>query len=579
MRRRSLKFLFLINVIMLNLAPESEASIAVDHVKKITPEKQQSKSQSIDVRAIAILVDEIEKAPTVALKTIESHPPVERKQMTASNKDIGTIDPEQGLSIEDLALSALLDEIEDAEVFPEELIGVAEELDLPAIASPQNDPPTDPQIPTLTPRVHGPRLLPENVAVTYDIPIVHNALAGKYITLFQTRLRPHFEKWLARSGRYTEMMREILRDYQLPEDLVYLALIESGFNPKAFSRSRASGTWQFIKGTGKKYGLQIDRWIDERRDPVAATHAAANYLRDLYALFDSWPLALAGYNAGEGRVARAIKRTKTKDFWKLRKSRLLHRETKNYVPKFMAATMIAKNPKKYGFDVTYHTPWEYDEVEIAKAAYLSSIAKNAGISLKELRKYNPQIKRDVTPPRMPGYRIKLPKGKGDIFLANYSPDEEEDLVIGRSFKHRVRRGETITSIARRYGVSIRRLLETNGLKPRSIIRTGQYILVNDGWRGGDDKHRIRRGETISTIAVKYNVPMRHLLEVNQLHKKSIIRTGDTLIIPEIRKHTIRRGETIGAIARKYTVRTQDLLRANRLKKGNFIREGRTLIIP
>lgn len=415
--------------------------------------------------------------------------------------------------------------------------------------------------------------------ITYDIPLKKHRSVDKYVELFQSRLRPNFEKWLSRSGRYIPMMQEILREYELPEDLVYLSLIESGFNPKAFSRARAAGTWQFIKGTGKRYGLRIDRWIDERRDPVKATHAAAQYLTDLYERFDSWPLAFASYNAGEGRVARAIRQVKSKDFWKLRKYRIIRRETKNYVPKFMAAMMIAKDPERYDFNVTYESPWLYDEVEIKRATYLSSIAKNAGISLKELKRHNPELKRDITPPRAPGYKIKLPPGKKPLFLANYSPDEEDEVVIGRSFKHRVRRGETITSIARKYGVGIDLLLETNRLHRKSIIRTGQHLLVSDAWSDGG-KHQIRRGETISTIAVRYNVSMSHLLEANQLHKRSIIRAGDTLLIPtDIRKHRIRRGETIGLIARKYAVRTKDLLKTNRLKKGSMIRAGDTLLIP
>jgi len=424
----------------------------------------------------------------------------------------------------------------------------------------------------------SPASLPEKV-VTYGIPLEKHQSIDKYVKLFQTRLRPSFEKWLSRSGRYIPMMQEILREYKLPEDLVYLSLIESGFNPKAFSRSRASGVWQFIKGTGKHYGLRIDRWIDERRDPVKATHAAAKYLTDLYKRFGSWPLAFAGYNAGEGRVSRAIRRVKSTDFWKLRRYRIIRRETKNYVPKFMAAMMIAKDPGRYLFDVRYENPWKYDEVEIKRATYLSSIAKNAGISLKELKSFNPELKRDITPPRASGYLIKLPPGKKTTFLANYSPDKEPEILVGRNFKHRVRRGETITSIARRYGVSIDLLLETNQLHRKSIIRTGQHLLVSDGWRDGD-KHRIRRGETISTIAVSYNVSMSHLLEVNQLHKRSIIRAGDTLIIPvDIRKHRIRRGETIGVIARKYSVRARDLLKVNRLKKGSVILAGKTLLIP
>lgn len=429
------------------------------------------------------------------------------------------------------------------------------------------------------------------ISVTYDIPIApENKHVKKYIVLFQNRLRPNFEKWLARSGRYEEMIKTTLRENNLPEDLFYLALIESGFNPKAFSRAKATGVWQFMKGTGKRYGLRIDRWIDERRDPVKATQAAAKYLTELYNMFGSWPLALAGYNAGEGRVYRTIVRVRTRDFWTLRDSRHLRPETRNYVPKFMAATIIGKDPKRYNFFVEKEEAWVYDEVEIQDATYLSSIARYAGISVKELKNYNPELKRDITPPRAPGYKIKLPPGTKEAFFAAYSPEEEEKIFVGRSFKHRVRRGETISLIAQQYGVSVEHILKTNGLSSRSIIRVGQKILIEESpWRTGENTHVIRRGESISTIALKYKVSIRRLLEANNLHRRSVIRAGKTLIIPANsshrvsrhgnKKHVIRTGESISLIARKYAVRIRDLLKANELTRSSVIHAGNFLIIP
>ncbi len=434
--------------------------------------------------------------------------------------------------------------------------------------------------------------------VTYDMPVVpDNVHVKKYITLFQNRLRPNFEIWLERSGKYAEMIQTALRENDLPEDLLYLALIESGFNPKAYSRSKASGVWQFMKGTGKRYGLRIDRWIDERRDPVKSTHAAVKYLTELYNMFGSWPLALAGYNAGEGRVYRTIVRVRTRDFWTLRESRHLRPETRNYVPKFMAATIIAKDPEHYGFSVEYESPLAYDEVEIKHATYLSAIAQYAGITVKTLKDYNPELRRNVTPPRAPGYKIKLPPGKKEAFMAAYSPDKQEQIFVGRTFKHRVRKGQTISSIAQQYSVDINMLLETNGLKRHSIISVGQHIMVNENPEQLGGKHRIRRGESISTIASKYKVSIRRLLEANNLHKRSVIRAGKTLIIPghtitsskkisstdgarKTRKsHQIRSGESISTIAQKYAVRMRDLLRINQLTKKSIIRAGHTLIIP
>ncbi len=429
--------------------------------------------------------------------------------------------------------------------------------------------------------------------ITYDMPVApDNEHVKKYISLFQNRLRPNFEKWLSRSGRYTEMIQRTLRENNLPEDLLYLALIESGFSPHAYSRSKASGVWQFMKGTGKRYGLRIDQWIDERRDPVKSTQAAARYLTELYNMFGSWPLALAAYNAGEGRVSRTIIRVRTRDFWTLRESRHLHPETRNYVPKFMAATIMSKAPERYGFSIEYEAPWEYEEVEIQSATYLSAIAKYAGISVKELKNYNPELKQNITPPRAPGYKIKLPPGTKEAFLSAYSPDKEEQIFIGRTFKHRVRRGENISSIAARYGVSAHMLMDTNNLSRKSIIRVGQTILVHESPIVSGNKHRIRRGESISTIASKYRVSIRKLLDANDLSKRSVIRAGDTLTIPSSshtkrsktvhntpKRHRIRSGESISTIAQKYAIRIKDLLNANQLTKQSVIRAGHTLIIP
>ncbi len=577
MRRTTFFFLIssLISTILFLFSGESYASISVLGEDEVPSENR----ISLEEDALFSLLDEVETKDTMPDLASLSVLDMEARFSDRSDRD-DERSFEDFASIADLALSALLDEIEASEADSEALSPNTLDLDEMVRLVPE------PEVPFLE---DGFPSIPDSSSlsarqekeITYDIPIVVNSLVEKYISLFQTRLRPHFEKWLVRSGHYIEMMRKILRENDLPEDLVYLAMIESGFNPKAFSRARASGPWQFIQGTGKKYGLRIDQWIDERRDPVKATHAAARYLKDLYAMFESWPLAMASYNAGEGRVSRAIRRSKTTDFWKLRKTRHLHRETKNYIPKFMAATIIAKDPQRHDFSVDYQEPWTFEEVEIEKATYLSSIAKHAGVSIHEIRRYNPELKRDVTPPRAPGYRIKLPIGKKETFLASYSPNDEEDLVLGHAFKHRVRRGESVSSISRKYGVSVDLLLETNRLDRNSIIHTGQYILVSEAWSDGD-KHRIRRGETISTIALRYNVSMRKLLDVNQLHKRSVIRAGDTLIIPVAHrrtKHTIQRGETLSTIARKYAVRKKDLIRVNRLKREHFIREGHTLIIP
>ncbi|MDC4224198.1 MAG: transglycosylase SLT domain-containing protein [Candidatus Manganitrophus sp.] len=318
---------------------------------------------------------------------------------------------------------------------------------------------------------------PSDPSITYDIPIVYNELVNDYIVFFQTRLRDRFELWLARSGQYTLLMRDILREHQLPEDLVFLALIESGFNPKAFSRAKAAGPWQFIKGTGKRYGLRIDQWIDERRDPVKSTVAAAKYLKDLFGMFGSWPLSMASYNAGEGRIMRAMARTKSEDFWELKETRHIRPETKNYVPKYMAATMIARNPQKYGFNIEYLPPFTYDEVEIPKSTSLKTIAKAAGVTIAEIKTYNPELKKESTPPGYPRYRLKLPTGTRETFLANFTAGPEKEPKSSDVQKHRISKGETLNSIARKYDVSVGSLLQANELGRNSTIKAGHYLII------------------------------------------------------------------------------------------------------
>jgi len=248
------------------------------------------------------------------------------------------------------------------------------------------------------------------------VPIEINEHVKNQLDLFQYRIRERFGVWLARSGRYMSVMQEIFRNHGLPEELVFLALIESGFNPQAYSPAAAVGPWQFIKQTAQQYGLKVNQWIDERRDPIKSTMAAARYLKDLYGRFQSWTLSIASYNAGEGRVQRAIEAMNTLDFWSLKQGSHLKEETKNYVPKFMAATLIGKNPSQYGFHIAYQQPLAYEEVVVRRQTPLTWIAKASGVSTNQIRGLNPELRRDVTPPGSSAYRVKLPVGTKQAFL-------------------------------------------------------------------------------------------------------------------------------------------------------------------
>ncbi|MGZ3533847.1 MAG: transglycosylase SLT domain-containing protein [Thermodesulfobacteriota bacterium] len=271
-------------------------------------------------------------------------------------------------------------------------------------------------------------------------------------------------------------MKSVLKEHGLPEDLVYLSLIESGFDPNAYSRAKAVGLWQFIYLTGKRYGLRSNWWVDERRDPEKSTIAAAKYLKDLYEMFACWYLAAAGYNAGEYKIINAIKRYKTEDFWKLSNYRYLKRETKDYVPLMIAATLVAKEPEKYGFiDVEYQEPLRYEKVKVPELTDLSHIAKACETSLEEIKDLNPELRRGVTPPNETEYEIKIPFGKRDLFLENF--EAMKPLEKFQFKTHLVKKGETLPGIAKLYRVDLEPLLEINHLSKMSPLSKGTTVLI------------------------------------------------------------------------------------------------------
>jgi membrane-bound lytic murein transglycosylase D len=313
----------------------------------------------------------------------------------------------------------------------------------------------------------------------FDIPIVFNAKVFQFIEYFQTDIRDRFATYLARSEKYIRFMRNLLKENGLPEDLVYIVLIESGFDPSAYSRSKASGPWQFVYWTGRRYGLKVNWWVDERRDPVKSTIAAAKYLKDLYEKFESWHLVAAGYNAGEYKIVKAIKRSRTEDFWKLTNHPYLKRETKNYVPQMIAAALIAKDPERYGFnDIEYEDPLRYEEVTVPELTSLSLIAKACETPLEEIKDLNPEILRGVTPPDEAEYEIKLPLGKKEIFIKNFEALQPFEKFEFKT--HIVRNGETLAGIAKRYRVDLNPLLEINHLKKTSRVSKGMTLLIPIG---------------------------------------------------------------------------------------------------
>ena len=315
----------------------------------------------------------------------------------------------------------------------------------------------------------------------FDIPIEINDRVVAWMEYFQGPGRNHFRRYMERSGRYVPLMQEILKKNRMPADLVYIAMIESGFNTQARSWANAVGPWQFISGTGKRYGLRIDSHVDERRDPYKSTQAAVDYFRDLYGEFGDWYLSMAGYNAGEGRVRRAIASTGSRNFWEIASDRdALRPETRDYVPKYIAAAIMAKTPERFGFEkVDYREPFDYDVAQVETQTDLSVIGKCAGVSEDDIFDLNPHLIRGSTPPGMRNYEIRVPRGTQRVFKERYAALPEDDRI--QIARYEVRKGDTLSRVARRYGVSASALASVNGLNPKhQRIRVGSTLVIPTG---------------------------------------------------------------------------------------------------
>jgi len=383
-----------------------------------------------------------------------------------------------------------------------------------------------------------------------DIPLALNSKVEYFLYYFQTSGKQSFSRWLSRSSRYLPMMKEILKREGMPEDLVYVAMIESGFQMHARSWANAVGPWQFISGTGRRYSLRIDQWVDERKDPVKATTAAALYLKELYGLFKGdWYLAAAGYNAGENKILRAISMYNTSDFWEISRGSYLKRETKEYVPKLLAAAIIAKDPARYGFsDIAYLPAIEFETVKIPSRTDLELVAKLCGTTYETIRELNPDLRHWCTPPNYPDYELKLPKGTKQQFEFEFAKVPEDKRYTEKVLytNYQARKKDSLKTVARRFGTSPEALSELNGISKKTRI-AGRTLVVpvkqtvdfsHEGHarqasvkKGSFAKYyTVKKGDTLDALAKRFNVSARLISTWNNLKNKVALKPGRRIII-------------------------------------------------
>ena len=387
-----------------------------------------------------------------------------------------------------------------------------------------------------------------------------NPEVHRYIEYFTGAGRSVFERWLIRSGRYMTLFRDVLKKEGLPPDLVHLVFVESGFNVHARSVSAAVGPWQFLRSTGRLFGLTVNQWVDERKDPEKSTVAAARYLKHLYSIFGDWPLALASYNAGEGTVLRAIKRQGTTNYWDL-----LPRQTEDYVPQFMAVLAISRDPEKYGFDaIELERPIDFDEIALRGAVDLRAIAKFAGCTYEEMKHLNPAVLRHAAPGRDGFTMLRVPRGKADTILEKLQGGASLPQV-DLSVKHRVRKGQTLQRIANQYHVSATELARANGISSTRPLKRGMILSVPASLRS-PAAAEIDKGDPRASTAY---VPARNIRTPRSLDAESDAEGRA--------RHTVRKGETLASIAEKYGVTVSDIKRWNHLTSGK-VRRGTRLKI-
>ncbi|GFM34739.1 lytic transglycosylase [Desulfovibrio subterraneus] len=448
--------------------------------------------------------------------------------------------------------------------------------------------------------------------INIDMDDSDREIVEQYFKYFTHSRREVFERYLERAELYLPYARKVFKDKGLPDEVVYLAFVESGFNPNAYSRAGAAGMWQFMPYTGRKYGLKYDWWIDERRDPFKATHAAADYLNKLYADFGDWYLAIAAYNAGEGKIGRAMKGTGAESFFELtqKNDQLSHKaqlrqETRHYVPKFLAIVKIMRNLEKLGFKpISLDCGVELAEMRVKGGTDLLALSESCGLEWKTFSSYNPAFSRQVSPPDHDA-TIYLPAKQLAAASTFVASSKSRPYAGWKSYS--IKSGDSWYRISRKFNVPVTVLKSVNK-NSSNVLRVGQLVMIPGGgsssavaWDMSRAKtrsiaqkrsnYRVQTGDTLSAISRETGVSLQTLMEANGLTAKSMLKVGQKLYVPdnsfkktvasrkqaeEVKKsivYSVRRGESLWSIARKFGVSHQDVMRWNQLDKQSQLHPG------
>ncbi|MFZ0243684.1 MAG: LysM peptidoglycan-binding domain-containing protein [Desulfobacterales bacterium] len=434
-----------------------------------------------------------------------------------------------------------------------------------------------------------------------EIPVVINSHVQAEIDRFTTGSeRTFFIESYKRSGRYRPMILASLHEAGLPAELSWLPLIESGYKVNALSKARALGLWQFIPSTGYKFGLSRDKYIDARLDPDKATAGAIGYLKELHQIFGDWTTVLAAYNCGEGRVLRVIREQNVNyldNFWDLYER--LPYETARYVPRFLATLYIIENRDRYGMgDITPDEPTEYETVEITRQVHLKHVAQSIGVSVADMSALNPELRHQIAPPDK--YLLKVPAGSGGDLMAKLDSIPESKPPTRAVVYHRVRHGETLSTIARKYHVNVSSIMRANNMRRSNYIVAGRllkiptagakYQAVRSSSAGVSTAatHKVVRGDNLWKIAQRHGTTTGKIQQINNLSSTTLY-TGQVLKIPgngrseasssgSFQVYSVRAGDSPGAIAAQHKMNLNRLLDINQLSSASVIFPGQKLYI-